>query len=108
MAHGSSQARGLIGAAPANLCHSHGKVGSKPHLQPIAHSNSESFNPLIRPGIELLCSWVLVRFVTIVNSSFYFYFYFLFFCLFRAAPAEYEGSQARGQIRAVAASLHHS
>ena len=30
------------------------------------------------------------------------------FCLFRAAPATYGGSQARGQIGAVAASLHHS
>ena len=28
-------------------------------------------------------------------------------CLFRAAPTEYGGSQARGQIRAVAAGLHH-
>ena len=31
-----------------------------------------------------------------------------FFFLFRAAPAAYGGSQARGQIGAVAASLHHS
>ena len=29
-------------------------------------------------------------------------------CLFRAAPAAYGGSQGRGQIRAVAARLHHS
>ena len=28
-------------------------------------------------------------------------------CLFRAAPAAYESSQARGQIGAAAASLHH-
>ena len=28
-------------------------------------------------------------------------------CLFRAAPAAYEGSQVRGLIRAVAAGLHH-
>ena len=36
---------------------------------------------------------------------------FFFFCLFafsRADPVAYGGSQARGQIRAVAASLHHS
>ena len=31
-----------------------------------------------------------------------------FFCLFRAVPVAYGSSQARGQIRAVAASLHHS
>jgi len=32
----------------------------------------------------------------------------LFFFLFRASPAAYGGSQARGPIRATAASLHHS
>ena len=32
----------------------------------------------------------------------------LFVCLFRAMPVAYGGSQARGQIGAVAASLHHS
>ena len=31
-AYGSSQARGLIGAAAASLHHSHGNVGSKPCL----------------------------------------------------------------------------
>ena len=37
-----------------------------------------------------------------------FFFSFFVFCLFRATPAAYEGSQARGRIGAVAASLHHS
>ena len=48
-----------------------------------------------------------------------FFFFFVFFCLFFvvvvvvvaiswAAPAAYGGSQARGLIGAVAASLHHS
>ena len=32
----------------------------------------------------------------------------LFFCLFRAAPTAYGGSQARGQIGAVASVLHYS
>ena len=32
MAHGISQARGQIGAAAANLDHSHSNTGSKPHL----------------------------------------------------------------------------
>ena len=31
-----------------------------------------------------------------------------FFCLFRAVPVAYGSSQARGLIRAVASSLHHS
>ena len=35
-------------------------------------------------------------------------FCFLFVCLFRAIPAAYGSSQARGRIRAAAASLHHS
>ena len=35
-------------------------------------------------------------------------FLFFIFCLFRATPEAYGGSQARGQIGAVAASLHHS
>ena len=30
------------------------------------------------------------------------------FCLFRATPVAYGDSRARGQIRAVATSLHHS
>ena len=37
-----------------------------------------------------------------------FLIFFLVFCPFRAAPAEYRGSQASGLIGAVAASLHHS
>ena len=34
--------------------------------------------------------------------------FFFFFGLFRAASSAYGDSQARGQIRAVAAGLHHS
>ena len=33
---------------------------------------------------------------------------FFFFCLFRATPVAYGSFQARGRIRAAAASLHHS
>ena len=33
---------------------------------------------------------------------------FFFFGLFRAAPEAHGGSQARGEIRAVAAGLYHS
>ena len=36
------------------------------------------------------------------------FFFFRSFCLSRATPAAYGGSQARGLIRAVAAGLHHS
>ena len=41
------------------------------------------------------------------SCCFIFLFYFIF-CLLKAAPAAYGGSQARGQIKAVAAGLHHS
>ena len=33
-AHGSSQARGCIGAVAAGLHHSHSNAGSEPHLRP--------------------------------------------------------------------------
>ena len=33
--YGGSQARSLIGATDAGLCHSHSNAGSKLHLQPI-------------------------------------------------------------------------
>lgn len=47
-------------------------------------------------------SWVLNLLSHNGNSRDY------YFCLFRAAPAAYGGSQARSQIRAAAASPHHS
>jgi len=34
VAHGSSQARGLIGAVATSLCQSHSNAGSELHLQP--------------------------------------------------------------------------
>ena len=40
--------------------------------------------------------------------SFFLSFFFFFFLLFRAAPAPYGDSQARGQIGAIAAGLHQS
>ena len=51
--------------------------------------------------------WVLLTFSTgtfeVPHS-----FFFFFFCLFRAAPAVYGGSQARGLTGAAATHLHHS
>ena len=40
--------------------------------------------------------------------EFFFIFYFFVFCLFRARPAAYGGSQARGLIGAAATGLHHN
>ena len=42
------------------------------------------------------------------NSLFKKKHFFFFFLLFRGAPVEYVSSQARNQIRATAADLHHS
>ena len=39
---------------------------------------------------------------------FFFFFFFWSFCLFRAAPATYGGSQVRGGIRAVTTRRHHN
>ena len=45
-----------------------------------------------------------------IYTNFYLFilFYFYLFAFSRATPAAYRGSQARGLIRAVAASLHQS
>ena len=42
------------------------------------------------------------------SFSFFFLSFLFFFLHFRAAPPAYGGSQARGQIGATAAGLHHS
>ena len=45
---------------------------------------------------------------TISTHLNYLYLFIFVFCLFRATPTAYVGSQARGLIRAVAAGLCHS
>ena len=50
----------------------------------------------------------LLAFLLLYKSFVYLIFFFFVFCLYRAAPAAYGGSQARGQIAAVATSLHQS
>ena len=63
-----------------------------------------SFPPLHLPSpfghstLRLLCNSII----------FYFFLFFFFFLVFTAAPMAYGNSQARGRIRAVAASLFHS
>ena len=42
------------------------------------------------------------------SKNFLFLYLFIYFHLFRATPMIFGGSQARGRIGAVAASLHHS
>ena len=57
-AHGSSQARGLIGATGAGRSHSHSNVGSELRLPPTPRLTA-TLHPLThraRPGIELVGS----------------------------------------------------
>ena len=51
-----------------------------------------------------------MRSTELVKSAFCFYLFLCLFVvlLFRAAPAAYGGSQARGHIEAVAAGLRHN
>ena len=65
--YGSSQARDRIGAAAADLHHSHSNAGSEKHLWPTytrAHSNSRFLTHWERPGIEPTASWILGGFLT--------------------------------------------
>ena len=88
-AYGGSQARGLIGSTTVSLCES--------------HSNARSLTHWVGPGIEPVTSWVpsQIRFCCATAGMPYFYS----FLLFRLYPQQYGSSQARGWIRAAAASL---
>ena len=97
MADGGSQATGRMGAVAAGLHHRHSNAGAKLHLQP---------TPQLMATPDRASSWMLVRFISIEpRQELLFLFFFL---LFRPTPAAYEGSQERGRIRVVAASLHYS
>ena len=53
-----------MGATAAGLYHNHRNSGSEPCLTyTTAHSNAGSLNHWVRPGIEPMFSWMLVRFV---------------------------------------------
>ena len=54
-----------------------------------------------------IAHFMSVRIIHVVILVYFFFFVFFFFPP-RAAPAAYESSQARGQIGATAAGLHHS
>ena len=54
------------------------------------------------------CDKILITKCIMLTIFFSFLFFFVFLPFPWAAPAAYGGSQARGLIRAVAASLHHS
>ena len=74
------------------------------------HGNAGSLTHWARPGMEAMSSWILVRFVNhwaTTGTLAWFVCLFVYVCmylLFRAVPAAYGSSQARGPIRATVAS----
>ena len=69
--------------------------------------NEYMFNGMTAVYLKLThCKSTILQYkIKILKFNF---FFFLVFCLFRAAPAAYGGSQARDLIRAIADGLHHS
>ena len=65
-------------------------------LNPLNKDRDWTCNPMVPSWICFHCA------MTELQKDFF------IFCLFRTAPMAYGGSQARGQIRAVAPGLHHS
>ena len=62
MAHGGSQARDQIGPVASGLHDSHSNTRSKPRLRPTPQLMATTH--WMRPGIEPVSSWILVRFVS--------------------------------------------
>ena len=89
-----------------------GEVGRAPPVIPqILHSVNPSFPPCLpvttSQGSNDHCTYFLLFFGGFFVCLFVCLF-FGFFAFSRAAPTAYGGSQDRGRIGAVAASLHHS
>ena len=61
----------------------------------------DQWNTIKKPGLD---PYKYIQLIFLFVRSFLLLLLFVF-CLFRAAPAAYGGSQAWGQIRVVAASL---
>ena len=78
-----------------------------PHLlaYTTAHGSGGSLTYWVSPRIEPTSLWILVRFVSAVPQ--WELSLFLNFLFFRAKPVAYGSSQAKDQIRAAAAGLHH-
>ena len=95
-AYGGSQASGQIGAIVAGRHHSHSILRSSLVTQWV----KDLALSLQIPGLELPHAAGMAKKEKRALC--------FFFCLFSAVPEVYVGSQARGQIRAVATGLHHS
>ena len=61
------QARGQIGATVSGLCHSHRNLGSRIWGRSVTYTTARgkpgSLTHRVRPGIEPVTSWLLVRFI---------------------------------------------
>ena len=110
MAYGSSQASGWFRAPPASLGHSH--TSSKLHLSATYITTNGNVRFLThwtrlskaRDQTHVLMDASQLHFrCTTIGTPIYF-----IFCLFRAVPVAYGGSQAKGQIGAVDVGLYHS
>ena len=77
-------------------------------LNPLGKARDWTYN-LMDASVVLYC-WAMTGTPKMFGLFYLFIFVCLFFvfCPFRAVPTTYGGSQARGLIRAVAASLHQS
>ena len=71
-------------------------------------SRSSSRNGVPASDLPFWEYWGDCAFITCCQVFQVFLFFFFFVFVFRAAPAAYGGSQARGPVGAVDASLHHS
>ena len=60
-------------------------------------------NKIKSHALRIYTLWESLKGKRIMNTSFFFFFFFS-----GLPPTAYGGSQARGQIRAVGAGLHHS
>ena len=58
--------------------------------------------------VDRFCCCCCFYYFILVDKFWCFFFFFSFFCLFRATSMAYGSFQTKGQIGAVAASLHHS
>ena len=63
-AFGGSQVRGRIRATAAGLCHNHSNARSEPRLQPTPQLVTTPDPQPMRPGIEPVSSWMLLRFIS--------------------------------------------
>ena len=65
--HGGSQVRGPVGAVADGLCHSHSNTRSEQRLQSVPQLMAiptGSSTHWVRPGVEPVSSWTLLRFVS--------------------------------------------